>query len=152
MACLLPCKMAVLSPGGRKWGEPELGVGAGKTPPKQTQHTPPKRGEGAPTGGPEWMDCYSAPGGCHRQGGDRKTPPQPSSSQSPGLSYKQVFQDLTSCWSEAGKGLTHSTSPSPLGPASGPTQKGMSGPGPRTTVSGPSSAPPLCPAGLETWH
>ena len=71
------------------------------------------------------MDCYRTLGGCHRQGGDRKTPPQPSSSQSPGLSYKQVFQDLTPCWSDAGEGLTHFDITPTVGPAPGlPGTKG----------------------------
>jgi len=82
------------------------------------------------------MDCYRAPGGCHQQGGDRKTPPQPSSSQSPGLSYKQVFQDLTPCWSDAGEGLTHFYITLTVGPAPGLAQKGISGRGPRTPVTG----------------
>lgn len=82
------------------------------------------------------MDCYRAPGGCHRQGGDRKTPPQPSSSQSPGLSCKQVFQDLTPCWSDAGEGLTHFSFTPTDGPAPGLAQKGISGHGPRTPVTG----------------
>lgn len=81
------------------------------------------------------MDCYRALGGCHQQGGDRKTPPQPSSSQSPGLSCKQVFQDLTPCWSDAGEGLTHFSITPTVGPAPGLAQKGISGHAPRTPVT-----------------
>lgn len=54
------------------------------------------------------MDCYRAPGGCHGQGGDRKTPPQafllPRVQAGP---IRRLFQDLTPCWCEAGEGLTH---------------------------------------------
>lgn len=40
-------------------------------------------------------------------GRDRKTPPRLSSSQSPGLSYKEAFPGLNPRCSEAGEGLTH---------------------------------------------
>lgn len=70
------------------------------------------------------MDCYRGPEGCHQQGGDRKTPPRPSSSQSPGLSYKQVFQDLTPCWSDAGESLTHFFITLTTGPRPRPGTKG----------------------------
>lgn len=81
------------------------------------------------------MDCYRAPGGCPRQGGDRKTPPQPSSSQSPGLSSEGEFQDLTPCWFKAGEGLTHYSITLTPGAAPGLAQRGSSGCGPRTTVT-----------------
>lgn len=87
--------LAVFSPGGRKRGESESWVwGKEKTHRRRSRHTPPRPGEG-----PQqevvngWTVTEPQEAATDREGTGRLRP-RLSSSQSPGLSYKEAFPGL----------------------------------------------------------
>lgn len=139
---LLPFKVAVLSPGGRKGEEPELGlcVGVGgKRPPSRRRSTPhPGGGERAPGGGHEWMDCYRTPRRLPAPTGRGQGRLRPAFLLPESRPVLQTsVPGLNPCWSDAGEGLTHFyITPTAWGqPCACLAQKDLRH-GPRTPVTG----------------